>query len=171
MTKVLLQTTKGDITLQLYPEVAPLTVENFVNYVKAGYYTDTIFHRVIKGFMIQGGGMTQALERKPGQFPELKNEAHLNPGKLANNKYTVAMARTQLVDSATSQFFINTADNDFLNHREATPAGYGYCVFGEVVDGFAVVDAIEAVKTGTMYYYQDVPKETITITGAQVLED
>ena len=164
-------TNKGVIDIELDKEKAPITCENFEKYVTSGFYEGTLFHRVIKGFMIQGGGIVRAgsfkgLKRKDGGFNAIKNEA--NNG-LKNDKYTIAMARTNDPDSATSQFFINVKDNDFLNFRSPTAQGYGYAVFGKVVAGFDVVDAIEAVATGTSGMYSDVPKEDVIIEKTEVL--
>ncbi|NCC52054.1 MAG: peptidyl-prolyl cis-trans isomerase [Spartobacteria bacterium] len=156
---VIIKTNKGDITLKLDAEKAPITVENFLQYVDDGHYNGTIFHRVIENFMIQGGGFTSDMQQKPCRAP-IKNEAG---NGLVNTKGTVAMARTPAVDSATSQFFINVVDNSFLNHRDESPRGFGYCVFGEVVDGMDVVDAIRTVPTGQAGPHGDVPKETIEI--------
>lgn len=158
--KVALTTTKGVIVIELNVEKAPISVENFLTYVKEGYYTGTVFHRVIKGFMVQGGGMDANVKPKAGGHAPIKNEAK---NGLKNVKYSIAMARTSDVDSATSQFFINTADNDFLNNGVRD---FGYAVFGKVVEGQKVVDAIEAVTTG----FQDVPKEIISITKAEVVK-
>ena len=163
MTTVLLNTTAGDITLELDESKAPKTVANFVDYVKAGHYQGTIFHRVIPGFMIQGGGLTE--EMQPKSAPNrVQNEA--NNG-LRNDKYTLAMARTSDPHSASAQFFINTADNEFLNYPGQD--GWGYAVFGRVVDGTAVVDAVEGVPTGSRTGHQDVPVEAVTILSAQLL--
>lgn len=142
--RVVLETGMGNITLELYPTQAPLTVKNFLTYVDEKFYEGTIFHRVIRGFMIQGGGMTADMGEKPTHTP-IRNEA--NNG-LKNDRGTIAMARTQVPDSATAQFFINAKDNAFLNFRSKTVEGYGYCVFGKVIKGMDVVDAIEAVATG-----------------------
>jgi peptidyl-prolyl cis-trans isomerase A (cyclophilin A)/peptidyl-prolyl cis-trans isomerase B (cyclophilin B) len=161
--KVALTTTKGTIVLELDAEKAPVSVENFLAYVNDGFYSGTIFHRVIKGFMIQGGGMDQGMAQKKGRAP-IKNEAD---NGLKNDKYTVAMARTNEIHSATAQFFINTADNAFLNHGTRD---FGYAVFGKVVEGQDVVDAIEAVATGTKGMHGDVPVEPIVIEKAEVLK-
>ncbi|MCE7528771.1 peptidylprolyl isomerase [Polynucleobacter sp. IMCC 29146] len=167
MAKVLLKTNKGDITLSLDAAKAPKTVANFLQYVKSGHYDGTIFHRVIDNFMIQGGGMTTGLKQK-STLAEIENEA--NNG-LKNLRSTVAMARTNEPHSASSQFFINLNDNDFLNHTAPNAQGWGYAVFGEVCDGMDVVDAIRKVKTGTAGFHQDVPTEDVTIEKATVLED
>ena len=164
--KVLMKTTKGDITIELYADKAPITVKNFLAYTDAKFYDATIFHRVIKGFMIQGGGMTADLQEKATKAP-IKNEAG---NGLKNKRGTIAMARTNVVDSATSQFFINHADNDFLNHRDNSAEGFGYCVFGKVVQGMDVVDAIAAVRTGTVQGMGDVPRETVTIVSIRRAE-
>lgn len=165
--KVLMKTSKGDIVIELFPKKAPLTVENFLNYVDEGFYDGTIFHRVIKGFMIQGGGYTAELHRKSTK-PPIKNEA---TNGLSNKRGTIAMARTMDIDSATSQFFINLVDNDFLDHRDNTPEGYGYCVFGKVIQGIEVVDAIAEVKTMTRRGMRDVPRETIEIISVRRFEE
>ncbi len=157
--KVIMKTSLGDITIELYPDKAPITVQNFLAYVDAQFYDGTIFHRVIPNFMIQGGGLTSDFIEKPTN-PTIKNEA---ANGLKNDRGTIAMARTAVIDSATSQFFINHVDNDFLNHKDSSPEGYGYCVFGKVTDGLDVVDAIASVKTMTRSSMQDVPRETITI--------
>lgn len=156
-----MKTNMGDITIDLDETAAPITVENFLRYVDKNFYNGTIFHRVIKGFMIQGGGFTADMSQKETDAP-IKNEAS---NGLKNNKYTIAMARTSDINSATAQFFINTVDNDFLNFRAPNPAAYGYAVFGHVVDGFEVVDKIESVLTGNMGYFQDVPQNTVVITS------
>ena len=149
---VLIKTSKGDIKVELYKEKAPISVENFLSYVNDGYYSGTIFHRVIKNFMIQGGGFTADMKQKSPKDP-IKNEAK---NGLSNSKGTLAMARTAVVDSATSQFFINHADNKFLDHGTRD---YGYAVFGKVIEGMDIVDKIAIVPTG----HQDVPTETVTI--------
>jgi len=161
---VVLETSMGDITIELLKDRAPVSVDNFVQYVKAGHYNGTIFHRVIRGFMIQGGGMTPDMTEKPTR-PPIKNEA---TNGLKNTRGTLAMARTQAVRSATAQFFINTADNAALNHKGLTPDEYGYAVFGKVLSGMDVVDRIEAAKTGSNGPYQDVPVQPITIKRAYV---
>ncbi len=166
-TMVQLQTSKGTIVLELYPEKAPVTVANFLQYVKDGFYDGTIFHRVINGFMIQGGGLDAQMQQKPTRAP-IKNEAD---NGLLNEAYTIAMARTAVPDSATSQFFINVADNKNLNHTAKTPAGWGYAVFGRVVQGQEVVDAIKAVATTTKGFHADVPVEPVTILKATVVEE
>jgi peptidyl-prolyl cis-trans isomerase B (cyclophilin B) len=166
--KVKLTTSMGAITLELNKEKAPISAENFVKYVESGHYNGTIFHRVIGNFMIQGGGFDKNLSEKKGQMPAIKNEA---PNGLKNDNYTVAMARTNVVDSATAQFFINVKDNDFLNHNPAGgQGGYGYAVFGKVIEGMDVVDKIKAVKTGGKGMFPtDVPEETVTIEKAECL--
>lgn len=165
MTQVLLQTSKGDITLDLFDQQAPKTVANFLDYVRNGHYAGTVFHRVINGFMVQGGGMTTGLKSKPTREP-VTNEAD---NGLRNDCYTVAMARTSAPHSATAQFFINVADNDFLNFKSADPQGWGYCVFGKVSAGTDTVDLIKGVKTGRSGMHDDVPLEDVTILSAQVL--
>ena len=165
--KARLETSKGNILLELDATNAPITVANFIDYVKSGFYEDTIFHRVIDGFMIQGGGLTSEMRDKPNKKAPIKNEA--NNG-LKNVRGSVAMARTQVVDSATSQFFINVADNDFLNFSAPTPQGFGYAVFGNVIEGMEIVDAITQVKTGNSGMHQDVPEETITIHKVTLAE-
>ncbi|AOV17355.1 peptidylprolyl isomerase [Acidihalobacter aeolianus] len=157
-------TSRGTVVLELYPESAPTTVENFLNYVNDGFYDGTIFHRVIRGFMIQGGGMTDGMQQKPTGVP-IKNEAD---NGLKNDLGTIAMARTAIPDSATAQFFINVKDNDFLNFQSKTQSGWGYCVFGKVVEGMDVVHEIERVATGNRAGHQDVPTETILIERAAV---
>lgn len=159
MTTVLMKTNKGDITLALDESAAPKTVANFLQYVDAGFYTNTLFHRVIQGFMIQGGGFDTTLTQKPTRAP-IPNEA---TNGLKNEKYTIAMARTPEIHSATAQFFINTADNDFLNFRAPNPSAYGYAVFGRVTAGFDTVDEIEAVSTGTTGWMADVPNNPVII--------
>jgi len=166
ITMVKLHTTLGVITLQLDAEKAPITVKNFEDYVTSGAYDNTIFHRVIDNFMIQGGGFEPGLKQKPTRAP-IKNEA---ANGLDNDKYTIAMARTGDPQSATAQFFINTKDNDFLNYTAPNPQGYGYCVFGKVVEGMDVVDKIGKVKTGNMGGFSDVPKEDVIITKAEIVQ-
>jgi peptidyl-prolyl cis-trans isomerase B (cyclophilin B) len=160
-----LQTTAGVIRLELDDAKAPVTVANFVEYVKAGHYDGTVFHRVIKGFMLQGGGFEPGLKQKPTRDP-IQNEA--NNG-LKNDHYTIAMARTSAPHSASAQFFINSTNNDFLNFKSESPQGWGYAVFGKVVAGTDVVDAIEKVKTGRRGGHDDVPVEDVLITKAVVL--
>jgi cyclophilin family peptidyl-prolyl cis-trans isomerase len=164
-TKVLMKTSKGDITIELYPTKAPVTVKNFLGYVKDGFYNGTIFHRVIPGFMIQGGGLSAEMHEKSGKA-QIKNEAG---NGLKNLRGMMAMARTSEVDSATCQFFINLKDNGFLDHKDSTAEGFGYCVFGKVIAGMDVVDAIAAVKTGNRGPYENVPREPITILSVEVL--
>jgi len=156
---VVIETTKGDITAELDAAKAPKTVANFLAYVDEKFFDGTIFHRVIDSFMIQGGGMTADMKQKSTKAP-VKNEAD---NGLKNDRGTLAMARTNVVDSATAQFFINVADNAFLNHKSKTPDGYGYAVFGKVTAGMDVVDAIKAVRTTSKGMHQDVPAEPITI--------
>ncbi len=162
---VKLHTRFGVITLELDAEKAPETVKNFLAYVEAGHYDGTIFHRVIKDFMIQGGGMLPDMSQKPTRAT-VKNEA--NNG-LKNDRGTIAMARTSEPHSASAQFFINTVDNDFLNFRSETTQGWGYAVFGKVVEGMDVVDQIRAVKTGRSGYHSDVPVEAVLIDKAEVV--
>jgi len=161
-----INTNHGAITLELDAEKAPATVENFMQYVTDGHYDGTIFHRVIKGFMIQGGGMEAGMKEKETREP-IKNEAD---NGLSNDLGTIAMARTNVPDSATSQFFINTKDNGFLNHSAPTSQGWGYCVFGKVVDGLDIVQAIENVATGSAGMHQDVPVEDVVIENIEVVE-
>ena len=163
---VVIETSLGSITAELDRANAPLSVENFLEYVESGHYRDTVFHRVIKGFMIQGGGFTADMQRKPTRTP-VKNEAR---NGLANDRGTLAMARTNAVDSATSQFFINVVDNAALNNRGITPAEYGYAVFGHVTDenSLGVVDQIEAVATGRRGPYNDVPETPVEILSITV---
>ena len=163
---VLLETSSGDILLELFPDKAPETVKNFLAYVQEGFYNNTIFHRVIKGFMIQGGGLTMKMETKPTHDP-IKNEAD---NGLKNVRGSIAMARTSDPHSASAQFFINTVDNDFLNFSSPDQAGYGYCVFGQVSEGMDVVDKIEKVKTCTRGMYADVPADMVLITSASLFE-
>lgn len=162
---VKLHTSVGTITLELDADKAPETVKNFLAYVQSGHYNNTIFHRVIDGFMIQGGGFEPGMKQKPTNEP-IQNEA--NNG-LKNERYTVAMARTQPPHSATAQFFINVKDNDFLNHTAPSSQGWGYCVFGRVVEGMDVVDKIKGVKTGSSGFHQDVPLEDVIIERAEVV--
>jgi peptidyl-prolyl cis-trans isomerase B (cyclophilin B) len=162
---VVIETSMGDITVELDKAKAPVSVENFLGYVRDGYYTGTIFHRVMKGFMIQGGGLTADMERKPGTKAPIQNEA--NNG-LKNSRGTVAMARTSEVRSATSQFFINTVDNSALDHKSMTPQDYGYAVFGKVIGGMDVVDKIEGVATGSQGGHQNVPNDPVTIKAVRL---
>ena len=159
-----LHTNHGVIALELDADKAPETAKNFIDYVQAGHYDNTVFHRVIDGFMIQGGGFEPGMKQKPCKAP-IKNEAD---NGLKNKAYTVAMARTSDPHSATAQFFINVADNDFLNFKLPNGNGWGYCVFGKVVEGQDVVDAIKSVKTGNAGFHQDVPKEDVIIEKAEV---
>ncbi|MFF9769130.1 peptidylprolyl isomerase [Streptomyces sp. NPDC053086] len=165
MSTVELNTNFGRIVLELNDAEAPKTVENFLSYVRSGHYDGTIFHRVISGFMIQGGGFTPDMEQKPTQAP-IQNEAD---NGLKNNNYTVAMARTGDPHSATAQFFINVSDNAFLNFSGKNPNGWGYAVFGRVTEGQDVVDSIKGVKTGSRHGHQDVPTESVVIESAKVL--
>ena len=162
-----INTNHGSMTLELDAEKAPATVENFMQYVTDGHYNGTIFHRVIKGFMIQGGGMEAGMNEKQTRDP-IKNEAD---NGLSNDLGTIAMARTNVPDSATSQFFINAKDNGFLNHSAPTAQGWGYCVFGKVVDGLDVMQEIENVATGSAGMHQDVPVEDVIIESIDVVED
>lgn len=159
LPRVAIATSEGSFTVELYPDKAPVTVANFLNYVDSGFYSGTIFHRVIPGFMIQGGGFTPDFEQKPTQDP-IKNEA---TNGLTNQAGTIAMARTSVINSATCQFFINTVDNPHLNHNRPTASGFGYCVFGKVVEGFEIVKQIESLPTGSQGYFNDVPTEMILI--------
>ncbi|WGV20509.1 MULTISPECIES: peptidylprolyl isomerase [Pseudomonas] len=166
MSKVKLSTNHGDIVLQLDAEKAPLTTENFVQYVKDGHYNGTVFHRVIKGFMIQGGGFEPGMSQKKTRA-SIQNEAD---NGLKNKKYSIAMARTMEPHSASAQFFINSSDNDFLNHSGKNVQGWGYAVFGEVIEGREIVDAIEKVATGSKAGHQDVPKDDVIIEKAEIIE-
>lgn len=166
MSKVKLSTNHGDIVLQLDAEKAPLTTENFVQYVKDGHYDGTVFHRVIKGFMIQGGGFEAGMSQKKTRA-SIQNEAD---NGLKNKKYSIAMARTMEPHSASAQFFINASDNDFLNHSGKNVQGWGYAVFGEVIEGREIVDAIEKVATGSKAGHQDVPKDDVIIEKAEIIE-
>lgn len=159
---VLLKTSLGDIKIELYEDKAPESVKNFLDYVQSGQYDNTIFHRVIEGFMIQGGGFTKDMKQKSVKAP-IKNEAE---NGLKNVRGAVAMARTSVVDSATAQFFINTVDNPFLDFKSKSPSGYGYAVFGKVIDGMDVVDKIKKVKTGSKDGHADVPVEVVEIIKA-----
>ncbi len=160
---VKLHTNHGVITLELDAAKAPVTVENFLGYVKSGHFNNTIFHRVIDGFMIQGGGFEPGMKQKP-TGAQIKNEAD---NKLKNDMYTIAMARTSDPHSATAQFFINVGNNDFLNHTAPTSQGWGYCVFGKVAAGSEVVDKIKSVKTGSRSGHQDVPVDDVVIEKAE----
>ncbi len=165
MTQVKLTTTFGDIVLELDDAKAPITVANFIQYAKDGHYDGTVFHRVIDGFMIQGGGFEPGLKQKETR-DNIQNEAD---NGLKNVAYSVAMARTPEPHSASPQFFINIANNDFLNFKNKTPQGYGYAVFGKVAEGTEVVDKIKGVKTGSRGFHQDVPVEDVLIIKAEVL--
>ena len=167
MSKVRLTTNLGAIVIELNAEKAPKTVANFIEYVKAGHYDGTIFHRVIKKFMIQGGGHTADMKEKGKTQAPITNEAD---NGLKNKKYTIAMARTSEPHSASSQFFINTKDNDFLDFKSQTPQGWGYAVFGKVIKGQEVVDKIAAVQTGKKGYYDAVPMESVIIKKAVIVE-
>lgn len=156
---ITLKTSKGNIKIKLFEEEAPITTKNFLDYIDSGFYKGTIFHRVIPGFMVQGGGFSTDFVQKPTNDP-ITNEAD---NQLSNRRGTIAMARTNVVDSATSQFFINLVDNDFLDFKAPTPQHFGYCVFGEVVEGMDVVDAIAAVPTGSRGMHRDVPTENVVI--------
>ena len=162
---VKLKTNHGDILLELNAEKAPLTVESFLQYVQDGFFNNTIFHRVIDGFMVQGGGMNPDMSQKATRAA-VKNEAD---NGLKNDMYTVAMARTTDPHSATAQFFINVGNNDFLNHSAPTSNGWGYCVFGKVIEGQDVVDKIKKVRTGNKSGHQDVPTENVVIESAEVV--
>jgi peptidyl-prolyl cis-trans isomerase B (cyclophilin B) len=164
--RVEMDTTKGKIILELYADKAPKTVKNFLAYVDAGFYDGTIYHRVIPNFMIQGGGFTADMKQKKTRDP-IDNEA---TNGLRNERGTIAMARTSNPHSATAQFFINTKSNDFLNHKGKSPQGWGYAVFGRVVEGMVVVDAISGVKTGTRGPFRDVPTDPVVITGVKGLK-
>lgn len=164
-TMVKLKTNFGDITIALDAEKAPASVANFLEYAKNGFYTNTIFHRVISGFMVQGGGFEPGMKQKTTKSP-VKNEAD---NGLKNDKYTVAMARTNDPHSATAQFFINVENNEFLNFKSPTPQGWGYCVFGKVVEGNDIVDKIATVKTSSKGFHQDVPVEDVVIQGVEIL--
>ena len=164
--EITLETTKGKIVLQLDQEKAPNTVSNFLDYVKSGHYNGTVFHRVIKGFMIQGGGFTSDMQQKPVKDP-IQNEAD---NGLKNKRGTIAMARTPTPHSATAQFFINTEDNSFLDHKSKDIKGWGYAVFGKVIEGMDVVDSIASVKTGIKGGHRDVPVEPVVILKATIKE-
>ncbi len=166
-TRVKFETNQGNFTVELYPEKAPLTVANFVQYVNDGFYKGTIFHRVINGPMIQGGGFERDLFQKPTRAPVINEAAN----GLKNDTGTIAMARTQAPNSATAQFFINLKDNAFLNHTGTHPSEIGYCVFGKVVDGMDVVKKIAVIPTGSVGRFQDVPTKAIKIKNATLLEE
>ena len=164
---VVMETSLGTIKIELLEDKAPITVKNFLEYVDDGYYDGTVFHRVIGNFMIQGGGFTPDMKQKDTK-PPIKNEAD---NGLENKRGTLAMARTNVVDSATSQFFINVVDNEFLNHQEKSAQGYGYAVFGRVVEGMDVVDKIKTVSTTTKGFHQDVPEEPVIIKSVKRVEE
>jgi len=161
---VTMSTNMGDIRIELNADKAPLSTKNFLDYVNEGYYDGLIFHRVIPGFMIQGGGFDSGMSEKNTKSP-IKNEAG---NGLKNVTGSIAMARTNVVDSATAQFFINVKDNEFLNHKNTSPDGYGYAVFGQVIEGMDVVHAIEKVKTGNRGMHQDVPAQAVVINSVKV---
>ena len=161
---VIIHTNRGDITIELDLEKAPLTCENFLNYAKTGFYNETIFHRVIKGFMVQGGGFDSDMKYKATNDP-IQNEAS---NGLSNERGSIAMARTSAPHSASSQFFINLVDNDFLDHRDKSSQGWGYAVFGRVTNGFDIVDDIANVETHSKDGHNDVPVDVITITGTTI---
>jgi peptidyl-prolyl cis-trans isomerase B (cyclophilin B) len=164
--QVLMETSMGNMKIELFKDKAPISVRNFLTYAKEGYYDGLIFHRVIKTFMVQGGGMDADMQPKKTKFA-IKNEA--NNG-LSNKRGTLAMARTNVVDSATSQFFINVVDNHFLDYKGKTPDLFGYAVFGQVVEGMEVVDAIKEVKTGSKGGHSDVPVEPVFIKSVTIIE-
>ncbi|MCD6353818.1 MAG: peptidyl-prolyl cis-trans isomerase [Proteobacteria bacterium] len=163
---VIMETSEGTIKIELWADKAPITVTNFLSYVDEGLFDSTIFHRVIENFMLQGGGFDADMKEKATKEP-IKNEASAD---LKNNRGTIAMARTNVIDSATSQFFINHKDNDFLNHRDDTAGGFGYAVFGKVVEGMDVVDKISKVETGNRGFHQDVPLIPVVIKSVKRLE-
>ena len=163
--RAVIKTNAGDITVLLNSEKAPLSVENFLQYARMGHYNGTVFHRVIKNFMIQGGGFSRDLMQKETALEPITNEA---TNGLKNNRYTIAMARTNEPHSATAQFFINTVDNDFLNHRACTRNDWGYAVFGEVIRGQDVVDQISRVKTQSYGFHRDVPVEAVLIETVKI---
>ena len=164
--KVLMETSKGNITIELYEQEAPITVKNFLSYVSDGFYNNLIFHRVIPNFMIQGGGFDAKMNQKPVKDP-IKNEARRG---LNNKRGTLAMARTNVINSATGQFFINLINNDFLNHKDSSSSGFGYAVFGEVIDGMDVVDSIGKTRTHAFGMFRDVPIKEIFIKNMSVIE-
>jgi peptidyl-prolyl cis-trans isomerase B (cyclophilin B) len=161
---VTMSTSMGDIRIELNSDKAPISTQNFLDYINEGHFDGLIFHRVIPGFMIQGGGFDSAMSQKKSKAP-IKNEAS---NGLKNVIGSIAMARTNVVDSATAQFFINVKDNDFLNHKNTSPDGYGYAVFGQVIDGMDVVHAIEKVKTGNRGMHQDVPVQAVVINSVKL---
>jgi len=161
---VTMSTNMGDIRIELNSDKAPITTKNFLAYVNDGHFDGLIFHRVIPGFMIQGGGFDSKMSQRPTKSP-IKNEAH---NGLKNVKGSIAMARTDVVDSATAQFFINVKDNDFLDHKNTSPGGYGYAVFGQIIEGMDIVHTIEKVKTGNRGMHQDVPVEAVVINSVKV---
>jgi len=163
---VIVKTTLGDFTIELYPDKAPITIENFINYVDKKFYDGTIFHRVIPNFMIQGGGFLPDMTQKDPGAP-IKNEA---ANGLKNEKYTIAMARTNVIDSATCQFFINVADNPGLDHKDKTQRGFGYAVFGKVIEGTAIVEAIKGARTTTKGMHENVPVKPVIIYSIRVIE-
>lgn len=165
--RVEIRTSLGTMTAELWPEKAPATVSNFLRYVDQGFYDGLIFHRVIEGFMIQGGGFAPDMHQRPAR-EMITNEARPD---VPNERGTLAMARTSEVDSATSQFFINHTDNDFLNHKDRTPEGFGYCVFGKLIDGYDVLDAIAKVPTGRSGPHDDVPTEPVVIESIRRVEE
>jgi len=165
---VLIETSMGNVKIELFADKAPLSVKNFLDYANSGFYKGTIFHRVIPGFMAQGGGLTAELQPKPGDKPPIKNEAG---NGLKNDRGTLAMARTEIVDSATSQFFINVVNNDFLNHRDETPGGFGYAVFGKVIEGMDVVDKIMAAPQKRQNaVFQNVPVTPVVIKSVKTIK-
>jgi cyclophilin family peptidyl-prolyl cis-trans isomerase len=164
--QVVMETSMGTVKIELFQDKAPISVRNFLSYVKEGYYDGLIFHRVIKNFMVQGGGLDVDMQTKKTKFA-IKNEA---TNGLKNTRGTLAMARTSMVDSATSQFFINVVDNAFLDHTGKTPDRFGYAVFAQVVEGMDIVDAIREVKTGNKGGHQDVPVEPVFITSIKLVE-
>ena len=163
-TKIIIETDKGDITVELYPELVPGTVANFLTAVDEGFYEGTIFHRVIKGFMIQGGGLDDSMREKEWEHDPIQNEA---AECMPNERGTIAMARTNQPHSATTQFFINTENNASLNYKSATSYGFGYCTFGMVADGMDVVDAIEGVETTSRLGHDDVPRDPVRIKSVR----
>lgn len=165
---VVIETSMGNVKVELFADKAPISVKNFLQYANSGYYKDTVFHRVIPNFMAQGGGLTAALQPKPGDMPPIKNEAG---NGLKNDRGTLAMARTGMVDSATSQFFINVVNNDFLNHRDNTSGGFGYAVFGKVIEGMDVVDKmVAAPQKKQNSVFQNVPETPIVIKSVKPLK-